>query len=59
MWVSAAEFAELSEELTKLAVRYGGRDEDPVTRPAGARLVRIFFSASVAPAPAGRRAQEG
>jgi len=58
MWMTAEEFAELSEELTELAVRYTGRDEEPVTRPAGARLVRIFFSASVAPEMAGRRSQE-
>lgn len=58
MWVTAEEFSELSEQLTELAIRYAYRDDDPVGRPAGARLARVFLSASVAPGPAGSRTQE-
>jgi hypothetical protein len=59
MWVTEEEFSELSEQMTELATRYGGRDEDVGSRPAGARLVRVFFSTSVAPEPAGDRAGAG
>jgi hypothetical protein len=59
MWVTAEEFAELSQGMTELATRYTGRDEEPDSRPPGARLVRIFFSTSVAPEPAGRHSQGG
>ncbi len=59
MWVTADEFAALSEDMTEVATRYTGRDEEPGSRPPGARLVRIFFSTSVAPEPAGRHTQGG
>ena len=52
MWATAEEFSELSAQLSELAVRYGDRLDDAEARPAGARLVRIFFSTSVAPEPA-------
>jgi len=58
MWVTADEFSELAEELTDVAVRYAARDEVPANRPPGARLVRIFFSTSVAPEPASGQKQE-
>ena len=48
-WATAAELAEITEQLTDIALRYTGRLEDPGKRPQGARLARVFFSSSVAP----------
>ncbi len=59
MWLTAEELSELSERLTELAVRYTDRNDDPDSRPPGARLARVFFSTSVAPEPAGSQTREG
>ncbi|MDR2985281.1 MAG: winged helix-turn-helix domain-containing protein [Nocardiopsaceae bacterium] len=52
MWVTSEEFAQLSEELLQVALRYTDRLDNPDSRPSGARLVRVFLSTSVAPGPA-------
>jgi hypothetical protein len=62
MWVTAEEFAQLSEELMELAVRYVDRLDETGSRPPGARLARVFISTSVTPEPGGAgdaRQQEG
>lgn len=60
-WVTDAELAEITEQLTDIALRYTDRLADPAKRPEGARLARVFFSSSVAPqrqqAPATTRGQ--
>lgn len=53
-WLTSEEFAQLSEELLKPAVKYADRLDHPDRRPPGARLVRVFVSTSVAPEPAAR-----
>ena len=59
MWMTAVEFAQLSDELLELAGRYAERYDDPGSRPPGARLARVFFSTSVAPEPGSARQREG
>jgi hypothetical protein len=48
-WLTEAEFEEVIHELTSLLERRKDRLEDASRRPDGARQVRLFFSASVAP----------
>jgi Helix-turn-helix domain len=48
-WATEAELAEVTEQLTEIALRYSDRLQDPGKRPEGARLARVFFSTSVAP----------
>jgi hypothetical protein len=52
-WMTAAELHEVSDQLMQLVLAYGERDRDVAARPPGAREVRLFFAASVAP-PAAR-----
>ena len=58
MWVTAEEYARLSDELQQIAVRYAGRYDDPGSRPPGARLARMFVSTSVAPEPGATDARQ-
>jgi len=55
IFVTAAELKQLGGELAELATRYAGRLEDPASRPADARQVRVFVSAAptvpIAPGP--------
>jgi hypothetical protein len=48
-WMTAAELREVSEQLTRLVLTHAERAEDPAARPPGAREVRLFAAASVAP----------
>jgi hypothetical protein len=48
-WMTAAELREVSEQLTRLVLTHAERAEDPAGRPPGAREVRLFAAASVAP----------
>ncbi len=58
MWMTADEYAQLSRELMEIAVRYADRNENPASRPPGARFARVFISTSVLPEPSGARQQE-
>ncbi|HEY2263025.1 MAG TPA: helix-turn-helix domain-containing protein [Streptosporangiaceae bacterium] len=49
VWMTAAELTEIKDQLTEIQQRYGDRDDDPGTRPPGAREVRLFTVTSVAP----------
>jgi hypothetical protein len=49
VYVTADELREISDQLTRIAVRYRDRQEDPALRPEGARLARVFAMTSVAP----------
>jgi Helix-turn-helix domain len=51
-WLTAAELIEVKDELAEIQGRYADRDDDPASRPPGAREVRIFAVTSVAPRPA-------
>jgi hypothetical protein len=48
-WMTAAELHEISDQLTRLALTHKERAEDPAARPPGAREVRLFVAATVAP----------
>jgi predicted ArsR family transcriptional regulator len=48
-WMTAAELAEIKDQLAEIQERYGDRDGDPAARPPGAREVRVFAVTSVAP----------
>jgi len=48
-WMTAAELKEIKDLLTEIQERHGDRDDDPASRPPGAREVRIFAVTSVAP----------
>jgi len=50
-WLTAAELHEISDQLMRLAVMHEERAEDPAARPPGAREVRLFVAATVAPPP--------
>lgn len=58
MWMTADEYTQLSRELMEIAVRYADRNENPASRPPGARFARVFISTSVLPEPSGARQQE-
>ena len=51
-WLTAAELAEIKDQLAEIEGRFADRDDDPGCRPPGAREVRIFAVTSVAPRPA-------
>ena len=42
-WLTAAELADLSDQLVQLMKRYKDRLDDPGLRPAGSRPVRLFL----------------
>jgi hypothetical protein len=48
-WLTEAEFEAVVHQLASLLAQHHDRFTDPTLRPAGAREVRLFFSASVAP----------
>jgi hypothetical protein len=48
-WMTAAELHEISDQLMRLVCTYGERDADLAARPPGAREVRLFAAATVAP----------
>ena len=48
-WLTEAEFAEVTRQVRSLIEQHLERLKDPSARPAGAREVRMFFTASVAP----------
>lgn len=48
-YLTPAELEELREEVRAITARFRGRHDDPDARPAGARLVNLFLSASAAP----------
>jgi hypothetical protein len=48
-WMTAAELRDVSEQLMRLLTSYSERATDPASRPPGAREVRLFAVASVAP----------
>lgn len=50
-WATAEETAAISETLRELARPFRDRDDDPASRPSGARRVRVF--ATVNPDPSG------
>jgi hypothetical protein len=52
-WLSEEEFATVKAALDAVMEPFGGRLEDPSRRPAGGRQVRIFYTASATPGPAG------
>jgi hypothetical protein len=49
-WMTAAELHEISDQLMRLVVMHEERAENPAARPPGAREVRLFVAATVAPA---------
>jgi hypothetical protein len=49
-WMTAAELHEISDQLMRLAVMHEERAGNPAARPPGAREVRLFVAATVAPA---------
>jgi len=51
-WLTAAELRTVWDRFTKLMFRFAERGQNPAERPRGAREVRLFVSATVAP-PAG------
>jgi Helix-turn-helix domain len=50
-WLTADEFAEISQDLAAVWARYEGRLENPSLRPDGSRAVRLFL-AQYLPQPA-------
>jgi hypothetical protein len=48
-WMTAEELHDISEHLKQLVLTHMERAADPVSRPPGAREVRLFAVASVAP----------
>lgn len=48
-WVTAAEAAELTETFNELSNRFQDRWDNPELRPEGARLLRVFTAAYLAP----------
>lgn len=51
VYVTADELREITDQLKQIALRYSDRHEDPVLRPEGARLARVFAMTSVEPRP--------
>ena len=54
MWVTEDEFAELTQEMGRLVMRYLERMDDPSLRPPGSRLVTVMGWAVPAYHPDGR-----
>jgi hypothetical protein len=48
-WMTAAELHDLTGQLKQLLLTHMERDADPASRPSGAREVRLFAVATVAP----------
>jgi hypothetical protein len=48
-YLTAAEVAEMHEEIAKIMARFRDRVDHPEARPEGARPVNLFWSTSVAP----------
>ncbi|NUT92679.1 MAG: helix-turn-helix transcriptional regulator [Saccharothrix sp.] len=48
-FLTAEEVAEITAEVLAVIERYSGRNDDPSTRPEGARPVRFLLSTTVAP----------
>jgi predicted ArsR family transcriptional regulator len=48
-YLTAAEVAEMHEEIAKIMARFRHRGDNPEARPEGARLVNLFWSTTVAP----------
>lgn len=50
-WATAEETARLTAQITELLNQFDGRDQDPATRPAGARRVRLMTTVHAEPEP--------
>ncbi len=48
-WMTAAELRTAREQVQKIMLRLADRVENPLLRPRGAREVRLFIAATVAP----------
>jgi Helix-turn-helix domain len=48
-YMTADELEAAAGELSAVVARYEGRASDPESRPAGSRLVRLFYATSVEP----------
>jgi len=48
-WMTAEELLDISDQLKRLLVTHEERAADPMSRPPGAREVRLFAATSVAP----------
>jgi Helix-turn-helix domain len=58
-WMTAGELRGITDQLKQLLVTHGERFADPASRPPGAREVRLFAVASVAPPKTAHRKPEG
>ena len=58
MWVTADEFAQLTQDLMEIALRYADRNDIAGSRPLGSRLARVFIGTSVLPEPGGAQRRE-
>jgi Helix-turn-helix domain len=50
-WLTEAEFVEVKQQLTDILEQFSARAGDASQRPPAGREVRLFFAASVTPAP--------
>ena len=59
-WMTAEELHDITDQLKRLLLTHMERDADPASRPPGAREVRLFAVATVAPpvTPSKDRAQQ-
>ena len=59
-WMTAEELHDITDQLKRLLLTHTERDADPASRPPGAREVRLFAVATVAPpvTPSKDRAQQ-
>ena len=48
-WMTAGELRDITDQLKQLLLTHGERAADPASRPQGAREVRLFAVATVAP----------
>jgi DNA-binding transcriptional ArsR family regulator len=48
-WATAEEAARLTAQITELLDQFDGRDQDPATRPEGARRVRLMTTVHAQP----------
>lgn len=48
-WATAEEASRLTAQITELLHQFDGRDQDPATRPEGARWVRLMTTIHVQP----------
>jgi predicted ArsR family transcriptional regulator len=49
VYLTAAELAEVREQIIEMMSRFEDRKHDPAARPAGSRSVNLFLATSVAP----------